>query len=331
MQSAALPLAQSAALPLAQSAALPPRMARSVRLTPHPSLRSGLRLAALYFATAIAALCSVDAFAQVAVPPVARVTDQTGTLDAQQKSSLEQRLAAFEQRKGSQVAVLVVPTTQPETIEQYGIRVGDAWKLGRKGVDDGAILIVAKNDRRLRIEVGYGLEGAVPDAIAKRIVAETITPHFKDGDFYAGISAGVDQLLRVIDGEPLPPPPARQKAPTFDDVQAYLGLAFLMYLVAHGLGRMIGEFPSSLVAGGLFGLILWLFISVVAVAAIGGGVLFAVCLVSQLSRGHGGGWSSRGGWGGGFGGGSFGGGSFGGGGFSGGGGGFGGGGASGGW
>src|SRR5262245_19918222 len=147
------------------------------------------------------------ATALVAVPPLsARVTDLTGTLGPDERSALDAKLAAFEREKGSQVAVLLVPTTQPETIEQYGIRVADAWKVGREGVDDGAILIVAKGDRALRIEVGYGLEGAVPDAIANRIVEETIVPRFRAGDFAGGIESGVDQLIRVVEGEPLPPP-----------------------------------------------------------------------------------------------------------------------------
>ena len=122
------------------------------------------------------------------IPPLtARVTDTTGTLDAQQKQSLESELAALEQRKGSQLAVLIVPTTQPEDIEQYSIRVVDAWKLGRKNVDDGVLLIVAKNDHRVRIEVGRGLEGAIPDAANARIIREYITPKFRAGDFYGGI------------------------------------------------------------------------------------------------------------------------------------------------
>ena len=128
------------------------------------------------------------------MPPLtARVIDLTGTLSGEAVTRIEAKLAALEARKGSQIAVLIVPSTQPEEIEQFGIRVEDAWKLGRKGVDDGAYLIVAKNDRRVRIEVGYGLEGALSDAIANRIVDETITPHFKQGDFDGGIEAGVDQ------------------------------------------------------------------------------------------------------------------------------------------
>jgi uncharacterized protein len=139
--------------------------------------------------------------ADVSIPPVARVTDLTGTLSTEQQRTLSGRLADFEHEKGSQLAVLVVPSTKPETIEQYGIRVGEAWKLGRKGVDDGVILIVAKNDHRLRIEVGYGLEGAIPDAVAMRIIDEAITPAFKAGDFYAGINAGVDRIMRAARSE----------------------------------------------------------------------------------------------------------------------------------
>ncbi|MGH6820875.1 MAG: TPM domain-containing protein, partial [Methylocella sp.] len=145
--------------------------------------------------------------ADVAVPPLkARVTDLTATLSREQQASLEQELQNFEAKKGSQLAVLIVPTTQPETIEQYGIRVVDSWRLGRKGIDDGALLLIAKNDRSLRIEVGYGLEGALNDATAKRIVSDIIVPRFKAGDFYGGIEAGIQSMIKVIEGEPLPPP-----------------------------------------------------------------------------------------------------------------------------
>lgn len=143
--------------------------------------------------------------ADVAVPVLTgRVVDQTGTLSADAVARLDQKLKAFEARKGSQIAVLIVPTTQPEAIEQFSIRVAEAWKIGRKKIDDGAILLVAKNDRKLRIEVGYGLEGALPDVTAKRIIDEIITPKFKTGDFDGGIEAGVDRMIGVIDGEPLP-------------------------------------------------------------------------------------------------------------------------------
>ena len=132
-----------------------------------------------------------SALALVAVPPLSgRVVDQTGTLSAGDVASLTQTLKDLETRKGSQIAVLIVPTTDGEAIEQYSLRVAEAWKIGRKKIDDGALLVIAKNDRRLRIEVGYGLEGALTDVTTKRIIDEDITPKFKTGDFAGGVSAG---------------------------------------------------------------------------------------------------------------------------------------------
>ncbi|TXH06081.1 MAG: YgcG family protein, partial [Nevskiaceae bacterium] len=187
----------------------------------------------------------------VAVPPLtARVTDLTQTLDGGQRAALEQKLAAFEQQKGSQIAVLIVPTTQPEEIEQYSIRVVEAWKLGRKGIDDGALLLVAKNDHRLRIEVGRGLEGALPDAIAKRIIAETITPHFREGDFAGGIDAGVDQMIGVVNGEALPPPRHAQGGNGDDNgLGALLVPFFILWGFGHWLKRLFGTFPASGLVG----------------------------------------------------------------------------------
>src|SRR5580692_10766369 len=147
------------------------------------------------------------AFADVAVPPLTgRVVDQTGTLSAADIAGLTQTLKGLELRKGSQIAVLIVPTTEPETIEQYSIRVAEAWKIGRKKVDDGALLVIAKDDHKLRIEVGYGLGGALTDVTSRRIIDEIITPKFRSGDFAGGISAGVARIVAVIDGEPLPAP-----------------------------------------------------------------------------------------------------------------------------
>src|SRR6201988_3227417 len=147
------------------------------------------------------------AAADVTVPPLTgRVVDQTGTLAPSDIASLTQQLKDLESRKGSQVAVLIVPTTQPETIEQFSIRAAEAWKIGRKKIDDGALLVIAKNDHRLRIEVGYGLEGALTDVTARRIIDETIVPRFKEGDFAGGISEGLTRMIGVIDGEPLPKP-----------------------------------------------------------------------------------------------------------------------------
>lgn len=272
--------------------------------------------------------------AQVAVPPVARVTDQTGTLTAEQKASLEQRLAAFEARKGSQIAVLMVPTTKPEAIEQYAIRVAEAWKLGRKGVDDGALLVVAKQDRAVRIEVGYGLEGALNDATANRIVEDVVIPRFREGDFHGGIDAGVDRMIRVIDGEPLPPP--QRRASGGADVPRgffeLLPMLLVAALVVGGILRaLFGRALGSLAAGGLVGFLAWLLAGTLVVAILAGVLAFFFTLMGGIGRGgpfigmpggysggmRGGGWGGRGG--------------FGGGGFRGGGGGFGGGGASGRW
>ena len=263
-------------------------------------------------------LFALAAWARVAVPDLSRrVTDLTATLSADQVSALENKLAAFEARKGSQIAILIVSTTQPEDIAQFGIRVAEQWKIGREKVDDGVILIVAKDDRKLRLEVGYGLEGAIPDAIAKRVIAEIITPYFKAGDFYGGIDAGVQQLMRLIEGEPLPPPSASGK--DGDDAP------FVM-LVVGGIvaGWLLSLLMSRPAAGG---------IAALGSGAVGAMLLgftpvllfIAVFVFAGVATGfrHGGGWSSGGGFGrgGGFGGGSWGGG----------GGGFGGGGASGSW
>jgi uncharacterized protein len=264
----------------------------------------------------------------------ARVTDLTGTLTAGEQADLEQKLRAFEARKGAQIAVLVVSTTQPEDIEQYSIRVVDQWKLGRAKPDDGVLVLLAKDDRATRIEVGYGLEGALTDATSNRIIDETMIPLFRQGQYYAGLSAGVDQIIRVVDGEPLPPPDTGWEGGgnrIWGMLPALLiGVVFVSSILRAVLGRVGGAAATA----GLAGILAWV-VSQVLFAAIGFAVLaFLLSLVLGLG---GGGWTSgrRGGFGGfgGWGGGGFGGGGFGGGGggFSGGGGGFGGGGASGRW
>jgi uncharacterized protein len=173
--------------------------------------------------------------AQQPVPSLnRRVTDLTGTLNPSQQADLETTLHRFEQKKGSQVSVLIVPTTQPETIEQYSIRVAEQWKLGRKGVDDGVLLLIAKNDRTLRIEVGYGLEGVLPDALCNRIIDEHIVPRFRAGDFYGGIQAGVARLVSVIDGEPLPAP--KQKG----NADIILIIVFVLFVAASFFSRLLG-------------------------------------------------------------------------------------------
>ena len=263
------------------------------------------------------------ALAQVEIPELSRrVTDLTATLSVEQAAALENRLAAFEAKKGSQIAVLIIPTTQPEDIAQFGIRVAEAWKIGRKNVDDGVILIVAKEDRKLRLEVGYGLEGAIPDAIAKRVIAETITPLFKAGDFAGGIDAGVTQLMQLIEGETLPEP--------VEIPSAHLDEGSFMFILIGGLiaGFILSAIMGRVMGGMIAGL------GTGAVAALLFGLGFAAVLIGLMvffivgvRQSGGGGWSSGGG---GFGGGGFGGGS--GGSWGGGGGGsFGGGGASGSW
>lgn len=254
---------------------------------------------------------------EVAIPPrAARVTDLTQTLSAPQQQALEQKLAALEAQKGSQIAVLILPTTAPEEIEQFSIRVAEAWKLGRKGIDDGLILLVAKDDRTLRIEVGYGLEGAIPDIAAKRIIEEIITPRFRTGDFYDGIDQGVDRLIGLINGEALPPPkPSRWIG--VNSFENLFPLALFLIFVVGGIlraifGRLLGASITSAVAG----IGAWMLIGSLIGALIAGALAFFFVLSGISGIGHG---IGRGGGG------------LGGGGFSGGGGGFGGGGASGRW
>ncbi|MGV8862975.1 MAG: TPM domain-containing protein [Pseudomonas sp.] len=257
--------------------------------------------------------------AQVAVPPLTgRVTDQTATLTADQTASLEQTLRAFEAKKGTQLALLIVPTTQPEAIEQYALRVAEQWKLGRKNVDDGAILVIAKTDRTLRIEVGYGLEGALNDATSKRIISEIITPRFKQGDFYGGIAAGLNQMIQVVDGEPLPAPNGRPIGGSAD-IRQYGPLVFILALVIGRVLRpVLGRFPGALITGGVVAIIAWLVAGAVFIALGAGVMALLFTLVGGGMDGYGMG-GHRGGFG------------RGGGGFGGGGGGFGGGGASGRW
>ncbi len=262
------------------------------------------------------------AWAEVAVPPLkSRVTDLAGVLDAATAQSMEADLAGLEQAKGSQLAVLIVPTTQPETIEQYGLRVAEAWKLGRKGVDDGALLLVAKDDRALRIEVGYGLEGVIPDAVAKRVIEEIIVPRFKQGDFPGGVQAGVAALVKLVQGEPLPPPKARQGHSGSFDIGELLPMAMMFIFVVGGLLRAaLGRLPGAGLAGGVAFFGAWLLLGTLGTA-----LIIALVVFFFTMMGGGGGGFRGGGYYGGGGGGS------GGGGFSGGGGGFGGGGASGRW
>lgn len=234
--------------------------------------------------------------ADVPVPQLrARVTDLTATLSQEQRAALEQKLAALEARKGSQVAVLLVPTTQPETVEQYAIRVFEQWKLGRKGMDDGVLLLVAKNDRRLRIEVGYGLEGAIPDAIAKRVIDEDIVPLFKQGNFYGGISAGTDRISKLIEGESMPPP-RRTAAPGSGWSTETLFIGFIILAMASQLlHSLLGRFLGAGVAGVAAGIVGYV-LAGLAAAAIIGLIAFVISLFIGATGRRGGGWSSGGNW-----------------------------------
>ena len=270
------------------------------------------------------------AAADVAVPPLTgRVVDQTGTLTGDDIAALTNTLKDLETRKGSQIAVLVVPTTEPESIEQFSIRVAEAWKIGRKKIDDGALLVVAKNDRHLRIEVGYGLEGVLTDVTSKRIIDEDITPKFKSGDFAGGITAGIGRMIRLIDGEqlPAPEPPHWQDSNLlshFDPFNPFVivGFIFLGSMLRAIFGRLLG----SAATGGVVATAAWFIAGSLGVSVLLGGIAFVIAMFADTFTSGGppgryGGGLSGGGW---SGGGS-------GGGFSGGGGGFGGGGASGKW
>ena len=209
------------------------------------------------------------ALADVAVPPLTgRVVDQTGTLSASDVASLSQTLQDFETKKGSQIAVLIVPTTAPETIEQYSIRVADAWKVGRKKIDDGAILLVAKNDHKLRIEVGYGLEGALTDVTSKRIIDEYIVPKFKTGDFVGGIWLGVDRIIKVIDGEPLPPPQPQQDYGSSANFQELFNpfLIFGIFVAGAVLRGLFGRLFGSVATGGVAGALVWMLVGSIYVS-----------------------------------------------------------------
>lgn len=305
-------------------------------------------LAALLFALLISAF----AFAQdnAPIPPLAsRVTDAAGILGADGKQSLEAKLAAFEQATGGQLAVLIVKTAEPETIDQYGIRVGEAWKIGKKGTDTGAILVIAMKEKKLRIEVGYGWEGALPDVEAKRIISETITPFFKKSQFAQGIDAGIDKIQLAVSKE------NKAAATTVNDkgqweqshnattTESTLEKLAGMAPVLLGVLAVLSFILPALVVGAVAGVGTFFFTSALPAAGIAAFVGFVGASILKgifgsfgrsplggrstyrSGRGGGGGWSSGGGFGG------FSGGGGGGGGFSGGGGSFGGGGASGGW
>jgi uncharacterized protein len=269
----------------------------------------------VFFRAAFTAFLLCFAFgarAEVAIPQLTgRVVDQTNTLSSGDIATLNQKLTDLERRKGSQIAVLIVPTTQPEDIAQFSIRVAEAWKIGRKKVDDGALLVVAKNDHRLRIEVGYGLEGALTDVTSRRIIDEIITPKFRTGDFAGGINAGVDRIIAVTNGEPLPAPQPQASHGVdlnWDTMTSLAPFVLIGAIIGGGILRaMLGRLLGSVATGGLFGLIAWIVASSALAAILVGLVGFVIAMFADAvnnsgppTRGRSGGWvgggSSSGGW-----------------------------------
>ncbi|WP_386759902.1 TPM domain-containing protein [Lysobacter cavernae] len=274
------------------------------------------RVAALIVAIVLLLACAlVQAQQLVAIPPLTSpVIDTTGTLDAATRQQLESQALALQQRKGSQLQVLVVPTTMPEDIAQYAVRAFEQWKIGRKGVDDGVLLVVAKDDRRVRIEVGYGLEGAIPDATSARVIQEYLVPKFRSGDYVGGITDATAALVKIIDGEPLPEPMADHRGARGDGGGGWIFALFVAFIVAQVARGIFGKAPSllrGLLGAGAAGGIAWLISSLFVVGGIGAAIGFFMGLASLPSgryardRGWGGygggGWGSGGG--GGFGGG----------------------------
>lgn len=259
--------------------------------------------------------CALVQAKQADLPPLdSPVVDTTGTLDAAQKQQLELQAFALQQRKGSQLQVLIVPTTAPETIEQYAVRAFEQWRLGREKVEDGVLLVVAKDDRKVRIEVGYGLEGAIPDAIANRIIQEYLVPKFRAGDYGGGITDATAALVKLIDGEPLPAPMADNRERGGDDGNWVVAL-FVAFVVAQVARGIFGGTPAGvrgMLGGGAAGVVAWLLSSALLVGGIGALIGLVIGLSSaprgRYARQHdwggfgGGGWGG-GGWGGGSGGG----------------------------
>jgi len=277
-------------------------------------------------------------WAQLAVPALSgHVVDTTASLSAADRQALDARLAAFEQQRGTQIVVLLVPTTQPEDIASYANRVANTWKIGRREIGDGLLLIVALNDRKVRIEVAKTLEGAIPDLAAKRIIDSAITPAFKQGDYLGGLNAGVAQLMAAVTGEKLPLPAAVQTHNGGDGFQ-WMDLLVFLFFVVPVVGavarRMLGSLAGSAATGALIGLIAFVVTASLLVAVPAALVGMVLTLLFGASRsGSASAWrgGGPGGWAGGGHGGGGGGGGFGGGMHSGGGGDFGGGGASGDW
>lgn len=256
----------------------------------------------LWLIALLGGLPAGPALAVQAVPALsARVIDQTGTLRAEQLRALEARLQAFEQAKGTQIVVLMVPTTAPEDIVDYAQRVGDAWKIGRKEVGDGLLVVIAKNDRTLRIATSKTLEGAVPDLAARQVIDRAMTPRFREGDFAGGIEAGLDQLMALVRGEKLPEPQAAGQSTS--DGSGWMGLLALCFFVippvARLLGLLIGRKAAALLTGAGVGALAWLISASVLIgvgAALMAGLFALASSLAVLRRTAWGGHGSSGGW-----------------------------------
>jgi uncharacterized protein len=261
-----------------------------------------------FLAGVCAFLFSLAAFAVEVTEPIpvpkltARVIDQTGTLTKEEAASLSARLKAFEDAKGGQVAVLMVPSIGPETIEEFAGRVTDAWQLGRKGVDDGVLFVVAKQERKMRIHTGRGVQGTLTDALAKRIVADIVAPHFRTGDFAGGMIAGTDAIMKAIEGEalPLPEPKKRKVATGSGAIENFFFIAiFAVPVIAALLAKLLGRAVGATLAGGVTGLAAWAIFGSAIIAAVVAliALLFAFAAASKglMPGGGGGGWSPGGG------------------------------------
>ncbi|MCA3001002.1 MAG: TPM domain-containing protein [Rhodocyclaceae bacterium] len=237
-----------------------------------------------------------------------RVTDLAAALGQDEQARITERIRVFEQKKGGQIAVLIVDTTAPEAIFDYSLRVAESWKIGRKGVDDGVLFVIAKGDRKMQILTGPGVQGSLTDATSKRIIAEIVAPRFREGKYGDGIYNGVDKIASVIDGEALPPPAKKKQATKSIDGGEFLVLGiFAAIFVAPVLRSIFGRFLGATATGGVTGAAAWFLLGGMVFPIFIGVIVFIIALFAGLlnfSSGRGGGWGGGFGGGGGWSGGS---------------------------